>query len=80
MIMALAARAEIRARHLLLITAVSTFVFPSPSFDLISSLVEINPGHGGRLRWVCGQLEWCDRPQVLRDELKWNGSVLGLEY
>jgi len=56
------------------------FRFSSPSVDLISSLVEINPGQGGRLQWVCGQLEWCDRPQVLRDELKWNGRVLGLEY
>jgi hypothetical protein len=74
-----AGRIEIRAWHLLLITAVSTFVSPLHRF-MISSLVEINPDQRGRLQRVCGPPERCDRLRVLRDKLKWYGSVLGLEY
>jgi hypothetical protein len=79
MVKALAAWTKIRAWHLLWITAVSTFVSPLHRF-MISSLVEINLDQRGRLQRVCGPPERCDRPRVLRDKLKWYGSVLGLEY
>jgi hypothetical protein len=76
MVKVLAAWTKIRAWHLLWITVVSTFV----SRFMIPSLVEINPDQRGRLQRVCGPPERCDRPRVLRDKLKWYGSVLGLEY